>query len=178
MTTTMPLFPIVPTPSPVSISVLSNHSVFHTGCYALCKALSYAPASPLLSPGNPALSAYILRSDYGLHYCSLSSAPTPAPSLSDFVPLYRYRKGLFPSEFLAHNRTITFFSISVIPAIPSFPICPYHRLVSGVSLLFQPARLSLTVPLSPVPVPCRNNAPNAPNPILFPAIFQSYHSAP
>ena len=42
----------------------------------------------------------------------------------------------------------------------------------------QRAKLPLTVPLSTVPVPCLNDAPNAPNQTLFPAIVLWYRSAP
>ena len=90
---------IVPTPSLSSVSALSNHSVFHIGCCVLCRVLSCAPTAPALPPDNPALSSYIPRSDYGLYYCSLLSAPTNIPNLSDFVLPCPFRIGLFHHDF-------------------------------------------------------------------------------
>ena len=89
-----------------AVSALSNRSVSHKDCYALCKVLSYAPTAPVLPPCNPALSSYIPRSDCGLYYCSPLSAPTGIPNLSDFALLYPFRKVLFLLRFITqpyHN---------------------------------------------------------------------------
>ena len=83
---------ISPMPSLSAVSALSNRFVFHTDYYALCRVLSCAPTAPALPPGNPALSSYIPRSDCGLYYCFLLSAPTGTPSLSDFALPYLFRK--------------------------------------------------------------------------------------
>ena len=70
-----------------------------------------------------------------------------------------------------------FLHIRHILSIP-FPIGSFQRHVSGVYLPFLPALMPLTVPLLTVPVPCLNDAPNAPNQTLFPAIGLWYRSAP
>ncbi len=69
------------------------------------------------------------------------------------------------------------FHIRHILSIP-FPIGLFQRHVSGVYLPFLPALTPLTVPLSTVPVPCLNDAPNVPNQTLFPAIGLWCRSAP
>ena len=71
-----------------------------TSCCALCIILSYAPTAPALPPGNPALSSYIPRSDYGLYYCFPLSAPKDIPSLSDFSLPCPFRKGLYLPRYL------------------------------------------------------------------------------
>ena len=86
-----------------STYVLSNHSASHTDYYASCITLSFAPTAPVLPPGNPALSFYIPRSDYGLYYCFPLSALINTPSLSDCALPYLFRKGLYLPRFQSHR---------------------------------------------------------------------------
>ena len=80
-------------------------------------------------------------------------------------------------RIVAHSRTITFFSISVISIQSSLSYRLIQRHVSGVYLPFLPVPMPF-VPLSTVSVPCLNDAPNAPNQTLFPAISLWCRSAP
>ena len=78
----MPQIPTVPMLSQFSVSALSNRSAFHTNCHVLYRVISCAPTTPALPPGNPAQSAYILRSDCVSRYCLILSAPTHISSQS------------------------------------------------------------------------------------------------
>ena len=86
----MPQIPTVPMLSQFSVSALSNRSAFHTNCHVLYRVISCAPTTPALPPGNPAQSAYILRSDCVSRYCLILSAPTHISSQStcDGSPLW------------------------------------------------------------------------------------------
>lgn len=90
---------ISPMPSLSAVSALSNRFVFHIDYYALCRVLSCVPTAPALPPSNPALSSYIPRSDCGLYYCFLLSAPKYIPSLPDFALPCPFRKGLYLPQF-------------------------------------------------------------------------------
>ena len=91
--------------------------------------------------------------------------------------LVRFVKVCFCYDFSTQPYHNFLFHIRHILSIP-FPIGSFQRHVSGVSLPFLPALTPLTVPLSTAPVPCLNDAPNAPNQTLFPAIGLWCRSAP
>ena len=168
-----PTFFIAPMPSLSSTSALSSHSASHKDCCALCRVLSCAPTAPairlylLIFPGQITdcivVFLYLLRQTY------------PVYQILHF--LVRFVKVCICYNFSTQPYHNFLFHIRHILPIP-FPIGSFHSYASGVSLPFLPVLMPLTVPLSTAPVLCRNDAPNAQNQLLFPAIGLWCRSVP